>query len=148
MPSISRSALVGHSAADMFSLVCDIESYPHFLPWCSDASVAEESKSHQLATVYMDKRMRGLKFTTRNRLETNEAIHMGLVDGPFKKLSGVWHFTQIDEQSCKVELGIDFEFKSRIMATLLGGAFSAICDSMVAAFVRRADDLDAAATRA
>ena len=148
MPSISRSALVAHSAANMFSLVCDIESYPQFLPWCSDASVAENSDTHQLATVFMDKRMRGLKFTTRNRLETNEAIHMGLVDGPFKKLSGVWNFTQIDERSCKVELAIDFEFKSRILATLLGGAFSAICDSMVAAFVKRAGDLDAAATRA
>ena len=131
----------------MFSLVSDIESYPQFLPWCSDASVAEQSDTHQLASVYMDKRMRGLKFTTRNRLQTNEAIHMGLVDGPFRKLSGVWRFTQLDEHACKVELAIDFEFKSRILATLLGGAFSSICDSMVAAFVKRADDLDATASR-
>ena len=141
MPSISRSALVAHSAESMYGLVADIESYPVFLPWCSAAKVSEESDTHQLASVSMDKRMQSLKFTTRNRLERNSAIHMGLVDGPFKKLSGVWRFTQLDEHGCKVELAIDFEFKSRVLAALLGGAFSKICDTMVAAFVKRADDL-------
>ena len=141
MPSISRSALVTHSAADMYALVRDIESYPRFLPWCADASVAEQSEAHQLASVHMDKRMRGLKFTTRNRLEPDSAIHMGLVDGPFRKLSGVWRFTPLDDKACKVELAIDFEFKSRVLGAVLGGAFSKICDTMVAAFVKRADEL-------
>lgn len=141
MPSISRSALVTHSAADMYALVRDIESYPRFLPWCADASVAEQSDTHQLASVHMDKRMRSLKFTTRNRLEQDSAIHMGLVDGPFRKLSGVWRFTPLDESACKVELAIDFEFKSRVLGAVLGGAFSKICDTMVAAFVKRADEL-------
>lgn len=141
MPSISRSALVTHSAAQMYSLVRDVESYPQFLPWCANASVAEQSETHQLASVFMDKRMRGLEFTTRNRLEPHAAIHMGLVDGPFKKLSGAWRFTSIEENACKVELTIDFEFKSRILAGVLGGAFSKICDTMVAAFVKRADEI-------
>ncbi|MFK7996574.1 MAG: type II toxin-antitoxin system RatA family toxin [Granulosicoccus sp.] len=141
MPSLSRSALVSHSAAKMYALVRDIESYPRFLPWCSNASVTEQSDIHQLASVFMDKRMQGLKFTTRNRLEQDEAIHMGLVDGPFKKLNGVWRFTAIAEDACKVELSIDFEFKSRIMAAMLGGVFSKICDTMVAAFVKRANDM-------
>ncbi len=95
----------------------------------------------------MDKRMQGLKFTTRNRLEPDAAIHMGLVDGPFKKLAGVWKFTAIEESACKVELAISFEFKSRILGAVLGGAFSKICDTMVAAFVKRADELYAQAKR-
>jgi len=141
MPSISRTALVSHSAADMFALVRDIESYPQFLPWCSDASVAEQSDTYQVASVYMDKRMQGLKFTTRNSLQADEAIHMGLVDGPFRKLSGVWRFTPLEENACKVELAIDFEFKSRVLGAILGSAFTKICDTMVAAFVKRADEL-------
>lgn len=147
MPSISRTALVSHSAANMYSLVHDIKSYPDFLPWCSNASVSEQSDSHQVASVFMDKRMQGLKFTTRNRLEPDAAIHMGLVDGPFKKLAGVWKFTAIEESACKVELAISFEFKSRILGAVLGGAFSKICDTMVAAFVKRADELYAQAKR-
>lgn len=141
MTSISRSALVTHSATSMYSLVHNIEAYPQFLPWCANAKVLEESDDHQLASVFMDKRMQSLKFTTRNQLEPGSAIHMGLVDGPFKKLSGVWRFTEIEENACKVELAIDFEFKSRVLGMVLGGAFSKICDTMVAAFVKRADDL-------
>ena len=141
MPSISRSALVTHSAAKMYALVCDIESYPEFLPWCAKATVAEQSDTHQLASVFMDKKMRSMCFTTRNKLEPDTAIHMGLVEGPFKKLSGVWQFSAIDESACKVELSIEFQFKSRILAALLGGAFAKICDTMVAAFVKRADSL-------
>ncbi|MBX2886145.1 MAG: type II toxin-antitoxin system RatA family toxin [Granulosicoccus sp.] len=141
MPSIARSALVSHSAADMYALVCDVESYPDFLPWCQNALVTEQSASHQIATVLIDKRMQGVKFTTRNQLETNSAIHMELIDGPFKRLSGFWQFQPLSDDACKVELSIDFEFKSRILARLLGPAFSKICDSMVAAFVARADQL-------
>ena len=39
MRSVSRSALVPYSASDMFALVADVESYPDFLPWCSDVEV-------------------------------------------------------------------------------------------------------------
>lgn len=126
----------------MYSLVHDVGAYPQFLPWCADAKVLEQSDDHQIASVFMDKRMQSLKFTTRNRLEPDSAIHMGLVDGPFKKLSGVWRFTEIEANACKVELAIDFEFKSRVLGMVLGGAFSKICDTMVAAFVKRADELN------
>jgi ribosome-associated toxin RatA of RatAB toxin-antitoxin module len=34
MPVINRSALVPYSAAEMYALVDDIETYPQFLPWC------------------------------------------------------------------------------------------------------------------
>lgn len=139
MPVIARTALVSHSAADMYALVCDIESYPDFLPWCKSASVSEQSQTHQVATVSIDKRMQGVSFTTRNRLDEGSAIQMELIDGPFRLLSGGWHFKPIGDAACKVELSIDFEFKSRILAGLLSPAFSKICDTMVAAFVQRAD---------
>ena len=127
----------------MYRLVRDIESYPDFLPWCQAASVTEQSDDHQLASITIDRRMQGASFTTRNRLVANEAIHLSLVDGPFRQLRGVWKFKRIDDNACRVELEIEFEFKSRIFAALMGAAFSRICDSMVAAFVKRADDLHA-----
>jgi len=141
MPAIERSALVSHSAAEMYALVCDIESYPDFLPWCDSASISERSDTHQVATVGIDRRMKGIQFTTRNRLEPDEAIHLALVNGPFKRLSGVWRFKPISEDACRVELEMDFEFSSRLLSALLGAAFARICDSMVQAFVRRADQV-------
>lgn len=138
MPSIARSALVNHSAAQMYSLVCDIESYPQFLPWCDGTTTLEQSDTHQVATVTVDRRMKGISFTTRNTLIADESVHMALVSGPFKRFGGVWTFKGIDETACRVELSMDFEFQSRILGALLGPAFTKICDSMVAAFVKRA----------
>lgn len=127
----------------MYQLVLDIESYPQFLPWCQSASVAAQDDSRQTATLTMDRRMRGTSFTTRNRLEENQAIHMQLVEGPFRRFGGAWHFKALDEQACRVELEMNFEFNSRVLAVVLGPAFSKICDTMVAAFVKRANQVHA-----
>lgn len=125
----------------MYALVCDIESYPNFLPWCDSASISEQSDTHQIATLVVDRRLRGIQFTTRNKLEPDEAIHLGLVNGPFKRLSGIWRFKRISDDACRVELEMDFEFNSRLLGAVLGPAFAKICDSMVQAFVRRADQV-------
>ncbi|MFT6301133.1 MAG: ribosome-associated toxin RatA of RatAB toxin-antitoxin module [Granulosicoccus sp.] len=138
MPSIARSALVNYSAAQMYSLVCDIESYSQFLPWCDSTKILEQSDIHQVASVSVDRRMKGVSFTTRNTLKADESVHMSLVSGPFKRFGGVWTFKAIDDTACQVELSMDFEFQSRILGALLGPAFIKICDSMVAAFVKRA----------
>jgi ribosome-associated toxin RatA of RatAB toxin-antitoxin module len=141
MPSIARSALVNFSATQMYSLVCDIESYPQFLPWCDDATMLEQSDTHQVASVTVDRRMKGISFTTRNSLIADESIQMALVSGPFKRFGGVWTFKALDESACRVELSMDFEFQSRVLGVLLGAAFTKICDTMVAAFVKRASDV-------
>lgn len=142
MPSVVRSALVSYSAPKMYALVCDVESYPSFLPWCDSAHVKEQTETHQLASVTIDRRMKGVSFTTQNTLTPDESIEMKLVDGPFKRLGGVWRFKSLDETACRVELSMDFEFQSRILGTVLGPAFTKICDTMVAAFVKRAGELE------
>lgn len=36
MPQISRTALVPYSAEQMYQLVNDVQSYPQFLPGCTE----------------------------------------------------------------------------------------------------------------
>src|SRR6202158_4534449 len=36
---IQKSALIGHSAGDMFDLIEAAEHYPTFLPWCAKAAI-------------------------------------------------------------------------------------------------------------
>lgn len=144
MPTITRSALVEHAASDMYQLVTDVDRYPEFLPWCKAARVLEQTEDSQTATVTIDERMKSASFTTRNQLVPAEAIHMTLVDGPFRQLSGTWRFKSLAENACRVELEIDFEFKTKVFAIMMSPAFSKICDTMVDAFVRRANQLGAA----
>ena len=122
----------------MYHLIKDVDSYPQFLPWCDAASVREESDTHQVASVSINKRLKQSTFITRNRLDTDRAIHVTLVDGPFRYLRGSWRFEPV-EGGTRVLLDIDFEFSSRILSGLISPAFRRVCDTLVAAFVKRAD---------
>lgn len=125
----------------MYRLVHDIEAYPEFLPWCSQARVEEESETHQIATIAIAKSLKQSRFTTRNRLEPESAIHVSLVNGPFRHLEGTWRFADVGEAGCRADLEVDFAFASRLFGKLMGPAFTRVCNSLVSAFVRRADTL-------
>jgi len=45
MKEITRSAIVEHTAAQMYALVDDIDAYPRFLPWCREVHVANAACS-------------------------------------------------------------------------------------------------------
>jgi ribosome-associated toxin RatA of RatAB toxin-antitoxin module len=141
MSTVSRSAIVNHSARDMFALVSEVESYPSFLPWCDRASVAERAPGRTVATLRIN--FRGLKkeFTTENRDRPDERIDMKLVSGPFRSLEGGWRFTPLSAWACKVELELSYEFASGLLDRLAGKIFDEIASSLVDAFVRRADQL-------
>src|SRR5438132_11247170 len=84
MKKISRSAIVGHSAAELYALVEDIEAYPKFLPWCRQAQVHERAASETRATLTLGVSGVRHSFTTRNENRPGEAIDMRLVEGPFR----------------------------------------------------------------
>jgi len=141
MSSISRSALVEFSAAQMYQLVSDVESYPEFLPWCSDSEVLERSDEHQLASVSIEKAFQQTKFTTQNTLEQDRQISMSLQEGPFNNLDGVWRFKVLSEHACKVELDIEYQFSNGVVEKMMGPAFSAVIQTIINAFVKRAGDV-------
>ena len=141
MRSVSRTALVPHSADRMYSLVYDVEAYPDFLPWCSGAKVLERDAEHVVATLEMHRAGLRKSFTTRNTLRPGEAIDLELVGGPFRELRGGWRFEPLGEAGCKVTLALEFEFDSRALDALLGTFFKETLNSLVDAFTQRADQV-------
>jgi ribosome-associated toxin RatA of RatAB toxin-antitoxin module len=138
MKQVSRSALVSFSAEQMFDLVNDVARYPEFLPGCSGSRVIESSNGAMVASVDVSKAGISKTFTTSNELVSGEAIMMNLVDGPFKTLKGGWFFTALDEQACKVELKLEFEFSSKMIEMAFGKVFNELTNNMVNAFTKRA----------
>ena len=139
MRKVQRSALVQHSAAQMFSLVDDIESYPQFLPWCKSSEVHLRQDNVVEATLELQRGELSKKFRTRNTATDCAAIEMALVDGPFQHLAGCWAFTQLGESGSKVQLDLEFEFSNSVVDLVLGGFFEDTCNSLVDAFTQRAD---------
>jgi len=141
MATVRKSALVSYSAAQMFELVDAIKDYPQFLPWCRSTTELERSEQCVEATIVIAKGALHKAFTTRNLRYPHERIELQLVDGPFRKLEGVWAFQALDEQACKVSLALDFEFSSRVLKLAVGPVFHHIADTMVESFGRRAVQL-------
>ncbi|KDM91875.1 SRPBCC family protein [Photobacterium galatheae] len=141
MPQISRSALVPFSAKQMFDLVNDVESYPAFLPGCCGTKILESSTQHMMASVDVSKAGIKKTFVTRNTLEGMHKISMQLVEGPFRRLVGGWHFTELDVDACKVELKLDFEFTNALVEAVFGKVFHELTHNMVNAFTQRAREV-------
>jgi len=140
MKRISRSAIVEHSAEEMYALVDDVESYPRFLPWCTAAVV--EQRTPALARATLTVGMRGLRqsFTTHNELRPAEAMDMRLVKGPFRRFAAAWRFKPLSAEACAVEFSLEYEMAGPL-ARLLEPLFDHIASTMVDAFTRRAGEL-------
>jgi ribosome-associated toxin RatA of RatAB toxin-antitoxin module len=137
---LSRSAIVEHSAAEMYALVEDIESYPGFLPWCAGAQVHSRSPEGTRATLTVAVGPVRQSLTTLNENRPGEAIHMRLVEGPFRHFSAEWRFVPLGAHACRVEFRLGYQFSSRTLGKVLAPLFDGMADSMVDAFVRRAAD--------
>lgn len=141
MPQINCAELVPFSAEQMYKLVNDVPSYPEFLPGCVSSRVIGASEREVTAAVEVAKAGISKTFTTRNTLMDNQSINMELVDGPFRKLLGGWHFTPLSPEACKVEFHLDFEFTNTLIELAFGGFFKELAGNMVQAFTQRAKEV-------
>ena len=149
MRQIKRSALVPETPARMYELINDIERYPEFVPWCVAARLLSRDETAVVAQLEVKRGLLRASFTTRNQLEEGLRVRMGLVEGPFRTLQGLWSLTPITDPAgqslgCRVELEMRFEFANAVTGALLEPVFEHTVSSLVDAFVARARSLRAA----
>lgn len=141
MTSIYRHALMPYSAEQMYAVVNGVEYYPEFLPWCARTAILSQTETSLEASILMQKGRLNHQFSTRNTMQPGESIHIELIEGPFRKLSGDWSFSDVPGQGSKIELKMEFEFSNRLIGALIGPVFTQIANSLVDAFCRRAHQL-------
>lgn len=139
MASVEKSVLVPYSAEQMFALVDNVADYPQFLPWCGGASASSVEGSTVHATVHIDYHHIKQSFTTENVRRVPHCIDITLKDGPFRHLDGSWHFIPLSESACKIELQLHYEFSHKLLEKVFGPVFHYITNSLVDAFVHRAE---------
>jgi coenzyme Q-binding protein COQ10 len=145
MPQFSTKRQVRHAAAKMFDLVADMERYPEFVPLCRALKVRQrrsEPNGVEVVVVNMTVAYKLISetFTSRVTLDQpNLQILVAYLDGPFSRLENRWVFRPTGERSCEVEFFISYEFKSRMLALLMGSMFDMAFRRFAAAFEQRAD---------
>lgn len=129
----------------MFDLVADVEKYPAFVPLCAGMRVrsrSEESDGVSVLTAEMTVAYKLIRqtFTSRVRLDRpNLQILVEYLDGPFSRMQNRWSFRSTGEGACEVEFFIDYEFRSRTLAVLMGAMFDTAFRRFATAFEARAD---------
>jgi len=147
MPHFSTKHRVQHDAANMFDLVADMEQYPDFVPLCSALKVRSRAqRDNDVSVVIADMtvayKLIHQTFTSRVTLDKPSLkILVEYLDGPFKRMQNRWTFWPAGEGACIVEFFIDYEFKSRALALLMGAMFDAAFRRFASAFERRADEV-------
>jgi coenzyme Q-binding protein COQ10 len=147
MPHFSTKRRVRHSATDMFDLVVDMEKYPAFVPLCSALKVRSRTQKGEgvsvvIAEMTVAYKMIQQTFITRDTLDAaNLKILVEYLEGPFSHLRNRWVFHPTGENTCEVEFFIEYEFRSRTLAMLMGAMFDTAFRKFAAAFEKRADQV-------
>jgi coenzyme Q-binding protein COQ10 len=144
MPNFTTERRVAHSADDMFALVADVERYPEFVPLCErlivKARQGEGLRELLIADMTVGYRAFRETLTTRVVLDRPAlTIDAQYLEGPFRHLDSRWTFVPEGPAISIVRFAIDYEFKSRVLAAVIGAAFDAMFRKLAAAFEARAD---------
>jgi coenzyme Q-binding protein COQ10 len=124
--------------------VGDVTRYPEFVPWITamrtwnarDLGEGVETLDAEAAVGFSFLKER---FSTRVRRDAGlRQIDVTLLAGPFKRLANRWQFFEAGEGATRVEFDIDFQFKSRLLETLLAANFAQAVERLMTCFETRA----------
>jgi coenzyme Q-binding protein COQ10 len=145
MPKFSSKRRVHHSAPQMFDLVADVERYPEFVPLCQALKIRQRTQKPDgteivIADMTVSFRLVREAFTSRVTLDRpNLKILVEYLQGPFSNLENRWSFEAKSDTDCEVGFYLAYEFKSRMLALLMGTMFDTAFQRFAAAFEKRAD---------
>lgn len=133
----------------MFDLVADVERYPEFVPLCSALKIRQRMTKPDgtevlIADMTVSFKLVKESFTSRVTLDrANLKILVEYLKGPFSNLENRWTFEPKGRQDsndvCDVGFYLAYEFKSRMLAMLMGSMFDAAFARFSIAFEKRAD---------
>ena len=145
MPRFSNKRRVKHTAEQMFELVADVERYPEFVPMCQSLKVRQRTAAPSgtetiVADMTVSFKLIRETFTSRVTLDRPKLrIQVEYLRGPFSSMENRWTFEPRGEGTSEVGFFIAYEFRSRMLALLMGAMFDAAFQRFAGAFEKRAD---------
>jgi coenzyme Q-binding protein COQ10 len=145
MPQFSSKRRVKHSASEMFDLVADVERYPEFVPLCNSLKIRQRTPKPDGTEIVVCDMTVSFKlireaFTSEVTLDRpNLKILVKYLRGPFSNMENRWTFEPKSDHACDVGFFISYEFRSRMLAILMGTMFDTAFQRFAAAFEKRAD---------
>ncbi len=138
MSEVLRTCIVNVPAKVIFDLVCDIDDYQNFLPWCNNSKIILINDNIVVGKIEVEYLKIKMSFTTKNTNINNEKIQFNLVEGPFKFLHGYWDILPLDISGSKVTFSIKYKLVNGLLEKVIDPVFNIICNSIIDCFIREA----------
>ena len=114
MMHVNQQRVLPFCSEQLKELVCDINSYKHFIPYCYDSNIEKTYPDGSVTACLVIKFGPFMKsFSTTNSFdESGEKLTISHHSGPFKSLEGYWFFETLGEHETRVTFAINLEFQS------------------------------------
>ncbi len=145
MPKASVKKFIKCKKEQLIDLVLDIEKYPEFVPFCTDAKIYEKKNKDSFLSIVADLTIgKGpFKDTYKSDVKYNkieDSIFVTNLDGPLKHLENTWYFKEKDNIT-EVSFEVDFELKNDFLNIVMTKSFQFALDKIAEAFQKRAEEL-------
>jgi len=130
-----------YAAPQLFDLVANVERYPEFMPWVTEARVRHRWKHNIAVEMTVGLGPLRKRFSTIATLDRPHRIDITSYDSMFDRFQQRWTFEPVAEGGTSVEYHVVFEFRLRGLQKLMGASFSDQAIATMLAFKRRAHRL-------
>ena len=139
MPEFRTTRRVAIRPRRCSTLVADVERYPEFVPFCERLDVRGRRKEGEREVLVADMTI-GYKlvretFTSKVTLDRAGAARSAPTISTARsgRMENSWTFKPLPDGGCEISFCIDYEFRSRTLALLMGAVF----DRVFRTFARR-----------
>src|ERR1700757_2866908 len=119
MPRFSSKRRVPHRASEMFDLVADVERYPEFVPFCQALKIRRRTPGPDGTEIVVSDMTVSFKLV-KESFSSEVTLSVHYLRGPFSRMESKWSFEPKGEEACDVGFFTAYEFKSRMLAMLMG----------------------------
>ena len=126
------------TAQQMFDLICDVDSYDRFIPYCTAARTRERTETEMLGDLAIGyKFLRETYTSTISMARDPLTVTVAQAKGPFRHLFNQWVFEDT-ETGCNVHFELQFDFAVPMLKKLIAPMMDRVVEKFIGAFETRA----------
>ena len=126
------------TAQQMFDLICDVDSYDQFIPYCTAARTRERTETDMLGDLAIGYKFLRETYTSKITMGHEPlTVTVAQAKGPFRHLFNQWVFEDT-ETGCNVHFELQFDFAVPVLKELIAPMMDRVVEKFIGAFETRA----------
>ena len=126
------------TAQQMFDLICDVDSYDQFIPYCTAARTRERTDTEMLGDLAIGYKFLRETYTSKISMAHEPlTVTVAQAKGPFRYLFNQWVFEDT-ESGCNVYFELQFDFAVPMLKRLIAPMMDRVVEKFIGAFETRA----------